>query len=135
MTSTDNSDVLVYLKLFEAATTPAMREARMWILSEFHADDYDSFLRQCPTGSAEWRRFTDICNLMELFGVLLKHHRLDEDLFFDLFGGIDVLWQAVCGVIVGMRKATDPRLYENFEYLYQRLQRWQQERLGRASDA
>lgn len=125
-----DSDVLVYLRLFEMATTPEMREARMWMLSEFQAEDYDSFLRQCPMGSVEWRRFTDVCNIMELFGVLLKHGRVQDDLFFDLFGGIDVLWEAVSGVIPGMRKAIDPRLYENFELLCRRSQEWQQRQAG-----
>jgi len=57
---------------------------------------------------------------MELFGVLVKHQLVREDVFFDLFGGIDLLWDALSGVIQGMRQAIDPRLYENFELLHLR---------------
>jgi hypothetical protein len=105
-----------------------MREARMWMLAEFKAEDYKHFLQRYPIGSMEWRRFTDVCNIMELFGVLVKHDRVQEDLLFDLFGGIDVLWETASNVIPGMRAAIDPRLYENFELLYQRAQAWQQRR-------
>jgi hypothetical protein len=102
------------------ATAPHVREAQAWVLSEFQAADFDAFQRQYPIGSVEWRRFTDICGIMELFGVLLKHGLVREEVFFDLFGGIDILWEAVSGVIPGMRQAVDPRLYENFEALYGR---------------
>jgi hypothetical protein len=114
------NDIAPLLKLYEMATAPHVREAQAWVLSEFHAADFDAFQRQYPIGSVEWRRFTDICGIMELFGVLLKHGLVREEVFFDLFGGIDILWEAVAGVIPGMRQAMDPRLYENFEALYQR---------------
>jgi hypothetical protein len=111
------NDVATLLKLYEMATAPHVREAQAWVLSEFQAADFDAFQRQYPIGSVEWRRFTDICGIMELFGVLLKHGLVREEVFFDLFGGIDILWEAVAGVIPGMRQAVDPRLYENFEAL------------------
>ncbi len=114
------NDIAALLKLYEMATAPHVREAQAWVLSEFQAADFDAFQRQYPIGSVEWRRFTDICGMMELFGVLLKHGLVREEVFFDLFGGIDILWKAVAGVIPGMRQAMDPRLYENFEALYVR---------------
>lgn len=128
MDSAASADILVYLKLFEMATTPEMREARTWMLTEFKATDFESFRQLYPTGSAEWRRFTDVCNIMELFGVLLKHNKVEEDLLFDLFGGIDILWEAAARIILGMRAAMDERLYENFEFLYRRTMAWQQAR-------
>ncbi len=113
-------DVATLLKLYEMATAPHVREAQAWVLSEFQAADFDAFQQRYPLGSLEWRRFTDICGIMELFGVLVKHGLVQEAIFFDLFGGIDILWEAVAGVIPGMRQAMDPRLYENFEALYVR---------------
>jgi hypothetical protein len=123
-----SADILVYLKLFEMATTPEMRAARTWMLTEFAATDFESFRQHYPTGSLEWRRFTDVCNIMELFGVLLKHNKVEEDLLFDLFGGVDILWEAAAAIMPGMRSAIDDRLYENFELLYRRAVAWQQAR-------
>ena len=113
-------DVATLLKLYEMATAPHVREAQAWELSEVQAADCDAFQQRYPLGSLEWRRFTDICGIMELFGVLVKHGLVQEAVFFDLFGGIDILWEAVASVIPGMRQAMDPRLYENFEALSQR---------------
>ena len=102
------------------ATTPPMREAQSWMLTQFRAPDYATFQAIYPIGSLEWRRFADVCGIMELFGVLVKHGLVREEVFFDLFGGIDVLWEAVAAVVPGMRQAMDPKLYENFEALYHR---------------
>lgn len=123
-------DVATLLKLYEMATTPQMREAQSWMLTAFRAPDYDTFQASYPIGSVEWRRFADVCGIMELFGVLIKHGKVDEDLFFDLFGGIDLLWETVAGAIPGMRRAIDPHLYENFEMLYRRLKTWQAQHPG-----
>lgn len=120
MSSRPCDDVATLLKLYEMATAQHVREAQAWVLSEFQAANFDAFQQRYPIGSLEWRRFTDICGIMELFGVLVKHGLVREDVFFDLFGGIDILWEAVAGVIPGMRQAMDPRLYENFEALYRR---------------
>lgn len=113
-------DVATLLKLYELATEPHVRAAQSWALTELEATDYESFQRRYPSGSQEWRHFNDICGVMELFGVLVKHQLVREDVFFDLFGGIDLLWDAMAGVIQGMRQTIDPRLYENFELLHQR---------------
>lgn len=113
-------DVATLLKLYELATQPHVREAQAWALAELQAMDFEAFQRSYPAGSLGWRRFSDICDIMELFGVLVKRELVTEDLFFDLFGGIDILWEAVAGVIPGMRQAIGPQLYENFEALYRR---------------
>jgi hypothetical protein len=119
-----HDEVLTLLKLYEMATTANMRMAQSWVLSTYAAGDFDTFQRKYPVGSVEWRHFTDACGMMELFGVLLKHDLVREDPLFDLFGGIDLLWERVKGVIPGMREAVDSRLYENFELLYARHQSW-----------
>jgi len=128
MTRPTHDDVTTLLKLYDMAMTPDLREARMWMLTDFRAVDYAQFSQHYPLGSAEWRRFTDVCGILELFGVLLKYELIPEDLLFDLFGGIDILWEIASGVIFGMRQAIDPRLYENFELLCQRAREWQARR-------
>lgn len=130
MSKPESEQVPVLVKLYEMATAPEMREARTWLLAEFDAKDYASFQERYPVGSLAWRRFNDVCSIMELFGVLLKHDLIAEDLLFDLFGGIDVLWETVAGVIPGMRANIEPHLYENFELLQLRYRGWQQRQLS-----
>jgi len=119
-------DVTILLKLWELANAPEAQAARMWMFTEFSASSYQEFLAKYPPGSPEWRRFSSTLALMELYGVLINRGLLDEDLFFDLFGGFDTMWQRVQHVLPGMRKELDPRLYENFELLARRHRAWQE---------
>ena len=125
--SLECDEVGALLKLYEMATSPRVREAQAWVLTELDAPDYAVFDRQHPIGSVGWQRFNDACGIMELFGVLVKHEWVRESVFFDLFGGIDQLWETASAVIPGMRDALDSRLYENFEFLYQRSLNWQKQ--------
>lgn len=123
--SRECDEVGTLLKLYEMATAPRIRAAQAWVLTELDAPDYEAFDRQHPIGSAGWQHFNDACGVMELFGVLVKHSLVREEVFFDLFGGIGQLWETVQAIIPGMRDALDPRLYENFELLHRRSLDWQ----------
>lgn len=125
VSGTSGNDVAALLKLYEMATAPSMRDAETWVLTELQGVDYAEFQEFYPVGSRGWRQFTDICGLMELFGVLVKHGMVQEAVLFDLFGGIDVLWEAVVEIVTGMRSTGDTRLYENFETLYRRVKAWE----------
>lgn len=126
--SQECDEVGALLKLYEMATSPRVREAQAWVLTELDAADYDAFNHQHPIGSAGWQRFNDACGIMELFGVLVKHGLVREAVFFDLFGGIEQLWETASAIIPGIREALDSRLYENFELLYRRSLDWQERR-------
>lgn len=117
-------DVHVVLKLYEMYTRPDAQEARVWMYTEFQARDYAEFLRKYPPGSRDWRRFTLTCGMYELFGVLVKYEMIDPDLFFDLFGGIQLLWEKVAPVVPGMREEISPHLYVNFERLVEKWREW-----------
>lgn len=117
-------DVDILLRLWDMHNRPEMHAARMWVFTDFQAQDYAEFKRKYPPGSAEWRQFTSVYGMYELYGVLLKRKLLDEDLFFDLFGGLNILWDKLAPVLKGMRAEIDPYLYENFELLCRRAQTW-----------
>jgi hypothetical protein len=121
-------DVGALLKLYRLATSPRTRKAQAWVLTQLDAPDHETFQRLYPIDSRGWRRFHDACGVMELCGVLVKHELVPEALFFDLFGGIEQLWEAVAPLMPGMRASVDPRLYENFELLYRQAQAWRRER-------
>ncbi len=117
-------DVDILLRLWEMHNTSEMHAARMWVFTEFGAADHEEFKRKYPPGSLEWRRFTGVYGMYEMYGVLIKRHLLSEDLFFDLFGGLNILWEKLAPVLRGMRAEIDPYLYENFELLCRRAEAW-----------
>ena len=127
MSQPTQRDVDILLRLWEMHNTSEMQVARMWVFTEFEAADYAEFKRKYPPGSLEWRRFNSVYGMYELYGVLISRRLLDADLFFDLFGGIDLLWEKLAPLLPGMRQEIDPYLYENFKLLHGEAKRWQAE--------
>jgi hypothetical protein len=132
MSQPTQRDVDILLRLWEMHNTPEMQAARMWVFTEFRAADYSEFKRKYPPGSLEWRRLTSVYGMYELYGVLIARDLLNEDLFFDLFGGINLLWEKLAPLLEGMRQEIDPYLYENFKLLYQRVRDWRAQHPPRA---
>jgi len=125
MSEPTQRDVDILLRLWEMHNAPELQAARMWVFTEFAAMDYVEFKRKYPPGSVEWRRFTSVYGTYEMYGVLINRNLLNEDLFFDLFGGLRLLWDKLQPVLTGMRQEIDSYLYENFELLCRRAQGWQ----------
>ena len=117
-------DVDILLKLWEMHSSERMLDAMGWILSEFSARDYEEFKHKYPRGSEGRKKFTLVCGMYELAGVLITRGLLNEDLYFDLIGGIEAVWGKIQPVLPGWRAEVDPRMYENFELLHQEYQRW-----------
>jgi hypothetical protein len=58
-------------------------------------------------------------------GIILRHRLIDEALAYDLFGNsLFQMWEKVKPIIYeARRRADDPTIYENWEFVYERLQR------------
>jgi hypothetical protein len=58
-------------------------------------------------------------------GIILRHQLIDEALAYDLFGdSLFQMWEKVKPIIYeARRRSDDPTIYENWEYVYERLRR------------
>ncbi len=67
-----------------------------------------------------------VCAYWEQIGSLIKLQAMSEDAFMDM-GSYQVLtmWNKLRGLIAIMRRRRGPSLYDNFEYLAARAQRWE----------
>ncbi|MCX5974752.1 MAG: DUF4760 domain-containing protein [Coprothermobacterota bacterium] len=117
-------DSYLLMELTKLRSSDKVDEAFSWFSYQFLAKDYLEFREQCPRGSPERRKFSTVCNFFELCGALVYRGDLSEDLFFEMGFGLDRAWQKMKGLIVGFRADTDPRMYENFEWLYRRSLEW-----------
>jgi hypothetical protein len=84
-------------------------------------DDYDGAVRQLGgrhIGSFVFYFYDEV-------GILLRHKLIDEALAFDLFGNsLFQMWEKVKPIIYeARRRSDDPTVYENWEYVYERLRR------------
>jgi hypothetical protein len=93
--------------------------------------DYDDAIRQLggrPTGSVVFYFYDEV-------GILLRHRLIDEALAYDMFGNsLFQMWEKVRPIIEEARqRSDDPTIYENWEYIYDRLRR--RSSAGRALEA
>jgi hypothetical protein len=56
---------------------------------------------------------------------LIEYGFLDENLYFDRYGGVQTEWEGTKSIIYGIRKEwNDPRFRENFELLARKGSKW-----------
>lgn len=119
-----NNDAKILLELAKLRMWDKVEEAFTWMYTQFHVDDYAKFKERYPRGSPERRKFTTVCNFFELCGALVLRGYLNEDLFFDMGFGLDMMWLKVKPIMKDFRAETSARMYENFELLYRRHEEW-----------
>jgi hypothetical protein len=87
--------------------------------ADFH--DYDSAM--AITGG-ERQLWTYLLSFYDQIGVLLRRNLIEYHLVDDLLGNSTrQLWEKVAPMIREARQRYDPRLYENFEFLYDEMTR------------
>jgi len=120
------NDAMIILKLTEMRMSDKMEDAFIWMYTQYKANSYEEFKEKYPltSGTKERKYFSTVCNFFELCGVLVLRGYLNEDLFFDLGFGLDVIWRKVKLIMDDFRKETSVRMYENFELLYDKHEEW-----------
>jgi hypothetical protein len=103
-------------------------EALMRVLAlEFR--DYNDFVKKyglIPSLNPDQVAFRMISMFAEEVGMLLKRGLIDPDMAYDLFS-IAILWEKLKPIVEGVRKHfNEPRLFEDFEYLYNEMKKREQ---------
>jgi hypothetical protein len=70
--------------------------------------------------------FRMVCMFYEGVGVLLNRKLVSPDLVYDLFD-VKTFWEKMKPIVEDMRKQNFPRLWEWFEYLYNEMQKREQQ--------
>jgi hypothetical protein len=117
------------LRLGEQYNTSYDFEASQWFWSKLHQNEIPStieeFENKYPQGSREFQLFERFTSKFELAGLLIEYGLLDEDLYYDRYGGLQAEWERAKPIIYGIRKQwNEPRFRENFELLAKRGREW-----------
>jgi len=117
-------DADLFLKLLAIMTSDEdLKKAMIWFQEEFEEMSYEAFKKKYPHGSEGNRNFNRYIGNWEVIGTLVANGLLSEDLVFDMFM---VPWKKAKPIVHGMRKdIKEPRLYENFEALSEKLVAWE----------
>jgi hypothetical protein len=104
-------------------------EASQWFWSKLHQNEIPSTIEEFENkylqGSREFQLFERFTSKFELAGLLIEYGFLDENLYYDRYGGLQAEWERAKPIIYGIRKQwNEPRFRENFEILAKRGQEW-----------
>ena len=122
--SIESSDSDTLLKLYELYDRH--RDAILWFLEEFDANNYDEYIQRYSGTSAGRSYFISVCGFFELSGVLIEHGMIEEDLYFDMFNPTP-FWKKAEKTVIGMRNKR-PHIYEDFELLNKKRESWRQKK-------
>jgi hypothetical protein len=122
-------DMDMLLRLGEQYNTSYDFEASQWFWSKLHQNEIPSTIEEIenkyPQGSREFQLFERFTSKFELAGLLIEYRLLDEDLYYDRYGGLQAEWERAKPIIYGIRKQwNEPRFRENFEILAKRGHGW-----------
>lgn len=117
------------LRLGEQYNTNYDFEASQWFWSKLHQNEIPSsieeFENKYPQGSREFQLFERFTSKFELAGLLIENGFLDENLYYDRYGGLQAEWERAKPIIYGIREQwNEPRFRENFEILAKRGKDW-----------
>ena len=121
--STDNH-VNIILDLYKIYD--GHRESRLWFLDELDAHNYKEYHEKYTTASEGKSHFIAVCGFFELSGTLLSHGLINPDIYFDIFNPTP-FWLKAKPIVKGMRE-TRPHIYENFEMLGEKRNKWKKKR-------
>ena len=119
-------DIDMLLELAELYNTAYDFEAAEWFRGnikekQHHLKNLDtSILGEAKAPNSE--RYT---SKFELAEILIEYEFLDENLYFDRYGGVQTEWEGTKSIIYGIRKEwNDPRFRENFKLLARKGSKW-----------
>ena len=123
------------MKIFAMIGSDEQRQARRFIHTELAARLEDPKFRAEVSQLATYPSLREhpevqVLRLMEMVGTYVKHGLLDEDIMFDAWvTAVIQIWERLetVGIIALHREAVGTGIWENYEALYHRGQRWLQE--------
>jgi hypothetical protein len=121
-------DITMLLKVAETYNTDYDFQATEWFWSddEFgQISSYEEFKSRYPHGSKGAQLFVRFTSKFELAGIVAEYGFLNENLYFDRYGALQIEWKKAKPIVYGLRKEWDePRFRENFELLSTRGKEW-----------
>jgi len=131
-------DINMLLRIAELYNTSYDFEATEWFWGQQYKEiiNFEEFRNKYPQGSRGAQLFERFTSKFELAGILIEYGFLDENLYFDRYGDIQIEWENSKSVIYGIRKEWNyPRFRENFELLAIRGRKWSESHLPKIKES
>ena len=129
----DHHDAELMLRLYDLRREETLRQARAWLIQEFHADSADDLYQRYPSGSKENTYFRMAVSYWDMAASIVNHGLIKEEFFFESNGEFWFIWEKVKHLMPKLREARrNPLMYHSLEALAAQYEKWLE---GRAPGA
>ncbi len=129
----DHHDAELLLRLYDLRREETLRQAREWLIYQFHADSADDLYQRYPSGSKENAYFRMAITYWDMASSIVNHGLIKEEFFFENNSEFWFIWEKVKHLMPKLREVRrNPLMYHSLEALAGRYEKWLE---GRAPGA
>jgi hypothetical protein len=132
----DNYDAELLLRLYDLRRETKLRQAREWLIREFHADSLEEMRRRYQPGSQEHAFFRMVTSYWEMAASMVSHSLIKEEFFFENTNELWVVWQKIKHLAPATRQMyKNPHVWKNLETIAGKFEAWMAQRAPEATEA
>jgi hypothetical protein len=121
----DHHDAELMLRLYDLRREEKLREARDWLIREFHAESVEDFYQRFPAGTEENAHFRMATSYWEMAASIVNHGLITETFFFESNAEFYAVWTKIKHLMAPTREAyKNPYVWKNLETLSEKYERW-----------
>lgn len=126
MGQVSHEQVDLMLRLYELRREPRLRQAREWVIRNFHPQSLAERTSLTPEEDASVRMVT---SYWDMVAGLVRRGMIDEELFFESNAEFWIVWDRLKPLSGEIRRLfKDPHVWENLEKLAVRYELWRERR-------
>ena len=121
----DHHDAELLLRLYDLRREETLRQAREWIVQQFHADSADDLYQRYPFGSKENAYFRMAISYWDMAASIVNHGLIKEEFFFENNSEFWFIWEKVKHLMPKLRETRrNPLMYHSLEALAGKYEKW-----------
>ncbi len=129
----DNYDADLLLRLYDLRREAKLRQAREWIIREYHAGSLEEHRAQYPPGSEKDAFFRMVVGYWDMVGSIVNRGLIKEEFFFENTGEFWIVWDKVRQLAPTLRTANkNPLMWSNLQTLAEKYEAWMAKRAPEA---
>jgi len=117
------------LRLYETRREPKLREARQWLVMNFHPASFEEVTKLFMSGGEEQALFRMTASYWDMVANYANRGLVDEEFLFETSGEQWIVWERLKPIIGPWREMfKNPFAFSNLEEHVKRFEAWREKR-------
>jgi hypothetical protein len=132
----DHYDAELLLRLYDLRREAKLRQAREWMIREFHAKTLEEFTQECPPGSEKNAFFRMTVSYWDMAASVVNNGLIKEEFFFENTSEFWLIWAKLQRLAPAMREERkNPLMWNNLQTLAAKYEQWMTKRAPEALES